>query len=146
MPRQAEQRHDPVASVQVAARCRLGRSSRALSALLLAGGCSWLAGAARPFTGPAGLLQALSYAVMAALAWRAWRRRLPARGGGLARTWAWAASVSLVVAFELAMYCSRPRRSHPTISSLYGELATAQPGRALVFFLWLLAGWALVGR
>jgi hypothetical protein len=133
------------------------RPALATGAVLGAAGYAWLAGGARSFTAPAGALQGLSYAAMALVAWRAMRRRRALHDSAVAvgasagsarpaQMSAWALASLLIVCFELVMYLSQPRRSNPTISSLFDELAQAHFGRALAFFFWLLLGWVLVGR
>jgi hypothetical protein len=65
------------------------------------------------------------------------------RVAGVARrpTIAWCAAAGAVVAFELFALFSLPRRTHPTISSYIGSVTTHDPGKGLLFALWLLIGW-----
>jgi hypothetical protein len=175
---------------------RAGRATLlAVAATLAAAVYSWFAGGVRAFSAPAGALTGIPYAVVAPLAWLAWRRRRDGAttggeaddhvggrqaargrfgpmlaaapdasvassdgrrtggaGGGSGRVRvgrrysAWIAATALVVCWELVTYFSGPRRRYPTGSSLFDAIAHDHPARALVFFAWLLLGWALVGR
>ncbi len=58
----------------------------------------------------------------------------------------WAVLFGLLAVFEVAAYLSSPRRDHPTLSSMADALMNTHPGRAAVFALWLLLGWALLLR
>ena len=56
----------------------------------------------------------------------------------------WLVLVVATVAWELAAYFSSPRSAHPTLSVIADNVMSVQPGRALVFALWLALGWILV--
>jgi len=49
----------------------------------------------------------------------------------------WLVLVVATVAWELAAYFSSPRSAHPTLSVIADNVMSVQPGRALVFALWL---------
>ncbi|HTX00279.1 MAG TPA: hypothetical protein VMD59_15980 [Acidimicrobiales bacterium] len=148
---------NPLLMPELASKLR-SRATLTAAGLVAAGGYSWFAGGTRPFTTPAGALTGATYAVAVPLAWWAMQRRRSGRdtpeagpAHAAARTRvvqlsAWIVTFVLVGVFELVMYLSGPRRSHPTISSLIAELAQGRSGRSLVFLLWLLLGWVLVGR
>lgn len=60
----------------------------------------------------------------------------------------WVVIGALALAFELWQYTSLPRRLHPTLSSLLGDVTRYPVLRGLVFCCWLACGaWlALRGR
>lgn len=110
----------------------------------------WFAADLRPFTLPIDVAVALPSLVVAALTWRRPDSRSfvagdtkVARGRGAAP---WAVLFGLLAAFEVVAYFSSPRRDHPTLSSMADALMNTHPGRAAVFALWLLLGWALLLR
>ncbi len=114
------------------------------------GAYCWLATDLRPFTIPIDVAVAVPSVLVAALVWgrpastaSTTADRKATRWGGAAP---WAVLFGLLVVFELAAYVSSPRRDHPTLSSMADALMNTHPGRAAVFALWLLLGWALFLR
>jgi hypothetical protein len=120
-----------------------------LAAAVIAAYC-WFAADLRPFTIPIDVAVAVPAVVVAALTWRrpGSRSSMPAdtkaTSGGNAVPWA--VLFGLLAAFEVTAYVSSPRRDHPTLSSMADALMNTHPGRAAVFALWLLLGWALLLR
>ncbi len=127
------------------------RRNRLVAGLVAAaiGAYCWFSADLRPFTIPIGAAVAVPSVIVAALAWgppgpttstgadQKATRRLAAP---------WAALFALLSAFEVAAYLSSPRRDHPTLSSMADALMNTHPGRAGLFALWLLLGWALLLR
>jgi hypothetical protein len=120
-----------------------------LVAAFVVGYC-WFAADLRPFTIPTDVAVAVPSVVMAALVWG----RPGSRTSSAADTEAvrrrdaapWAILFGLLTAFEVAAYFSSPRRDHPTLSSMADALMNTHPGRAALFGLWFLLGWALLLR
>jgi hypothetical protein len=111
------------------------------------GAYCWFAADLRPFTIPIGVAVAVPAVGVAALTWR----RFGTRNSTAADTKAsrradaapWFVLFGLLTVFEMAAYLSSPRRDHPTLSSMADALMNTHPGRAALFALWLLLGWAL---
>ncbi len=113
------------------------------------GAYCWFSADLRPFTIPIGAAVAVPAVVVAILAWaRSDSRTSIAAEQKAARRPAalWAVLFALLTGFEVAAYLSSPRRDHPTLSSMADALMNTHPGRAAVFALWLLLGWALLLR
>jgi hypothetical protein len=110
----------------------------------------WFATDLRPFTIPIDVAVAVPALVVAALAWGAPGSRTSKsaerKAGTRLDALPWAVLFGLLAAFEVAAYLSSPRRDHPTLSSMADALMNTHPGRAAVFALWLLLGWALFLR
>ena len=127
---------------------------------------SWMAAITRPFTVPADVVTALPVAAGFALGLRATvaRRALLARralvadeasldvpearaGAGARRSmWPWVAALSLLGAWELAVYVAglgHGRHAFPTLSSLYDEVTRWRAVKAALFAAWLALGWGL---
>jgi hypothetical protein len=109
---------------------------------------SWVAAGRRPFT----LAQELLVAFPAVLCLAA-ATLTPGtvRADASGRSWRGSAAVwlglfAVMVAWELNAYFSSPRSAHPTLSVIADDVMSVQPGRALVFVLWLASGWVLVRR
>jgi hypothetical protein len=121
----------------------------AVSVAAAIGAYCWFSADLRPFTIPIGAAVAIPAVVVAVLAWRRPDSRASiAADQKTARRLAapWAVLFGLLTAFEVAAYLSSPRRDHPTLSSMADALMNTHPGRAAVFALWLLLGWALLLR
>jgi len=103
----------------------LGRGAVALR------GASWLRPPAASFRGPG--------AYSAAGVGRGTSPEQAARVGRAAGAWATAAGA--VIAFELVALFGHPRRTHPTISSYVGSITAHDPGKGLLFAVWLALGW-----
>jgi hypothetical protein len=118
--------------------------------VVVIGGYCWFAADLRPFTIPIGVAVAVAAVIMAALAWGRPAYRGSKTAGTRALRWAdaapWLVIFGLLTVFEVAAYLSSPRRDHPTLSSMADALMNTHPGRAAVFALWLLLGWALLLR
>jgi Family of unknown function (DUF6186) len=114
------------------------------------GAYCWLAADLRPFTVSIDVAVAVPAVIVGALAFG---RPVPT-GSKAAETkalrWAdaapWLVLFGLLTVFEVAAYLSSPRRDHPTLSSMADALMNTHPGRAAVFAVWLLLGWALLLR
>lgn len=120
-------------------------------ALVAASGYAWLAAGTLPFTAAADAWSAVPFLLVAALAWRAGRRSAGRDAvtlgvGSVTRLRAWVVAIALFVALELGTLFAEPRRRFPTASALLDSFDHSRPNKALVFLLWLLLGWALVGR
>jgi hypothetical protein len=70
----------------------------------------------------------------------------PAGDSGAAHPWrAWVVLLVVVVAWELAEYAARGSRAdHPTLSSMLDAVDRTDGLKAVVFFLWLWLGAAIV--
>jgi hypothetical protein len=128
---------------------RTSRLVDVLVAAVVAAYC-WFATDLRPFTVPIDAAVAIPSLIVAALTWRR-----PGSGTSItaprkALRWRdaapWAVLFGLLTAFEMSAYFSSPRREHPTLSSIADSLMNTHPGRAAVFALWLVLGWALLLR
>ncbi len=126
--------------------------SRPIVVLVVAvvGTYCWFSADLRPFTIPIDVAVAVPSVVVAALVWgrpgstasmAADRKEGRWRGAA-----PWAVLFGLLAAFEVTAYVSSPRRDHPTLSSIADSLMNTHLGRAAVFALWLLLGWALFLR
>jgi hypothetical protein len=114
-------------------------------AVVVAGYC-WFAAGLRPFTVPIEVAVAAPAVVITVLSWR-WRPRgeqLAAAPPGRSRT-PWVALFIVLAVWEVANYFLSPRRDHPTLSSIADSFMGTHAGRAALFALWLLLGWALFG-
>jgi hypothetical protein len=103
---------------------------------------AWAASAWRPFTLPEEAATALPILALVLLVWR-WP---PAPGFPEPRrpgAWVWAGLFVALTAWELVALAGSPREDHPTVSYLTDRVMSVHPGRALVFVLWLAAGWWL---
>jgi hypothetical protein len=114
------------------------------------GAYCWFATDLRPFTIPIDVAVAVPSVVVAALTWNRTGSRssmpVDAKATGRRDAARWAVLFGLLAAFEVVAYLSSPRRDHPTLSSMADALMNTHPGRAAVFALWLLLGWALLLR
>jgi hypothetical protein len=128
-------------------------------ALLVAGAAySLVAASTTAFTGAANLVTALPIVAMAALVIALWplraeprppRRRSPADADGpRPQPWrAWVVLFAAILLWELAEYAARGSRAdHPTLSSMLDTVDRDEGLKALVFFLWLYLGAAIVRR
>ncbi len=114
------------------------------------GAYSWFSADLRPFSIPIDAAVAIPSVIVASLAWsqpgsrsaRVADEKAPRRVDAAP----WAVLFGLLTAFEVVAYLSSPRRDHPTLSSMADALMNTHPGRAAVFVLWLLLGWALFLR
>jgi hypothetical protein len=106
------------------------------------------------FTGSADLVTALPIVTLAVLViarwpWRAFPRP-PRTDPRVAHPHPWRAWVVLfvaIVAWEVADYAARASRAdHPTLSSMLDAVDRHYGFKALVFFLWLCLGAAIVRR
>jgi hypothetical protein len=118
-----------------------------LAALAAAACWSWFASGVRTFTRPAEVLTFVPALAVLVLTLRPkarftaglaeprapWRTLLP-----------WVAAVAALVGWELSELFSKPRRGHPTLSSITNDLLSTHPSRFLGFLFWLLLGWLLV--
>jgi hypothetical protein len=111
---------------------------------------SWFAALSTPFTSRANVMTALPLiaALVAAVLFghlrpRGTSERLASRPTGR-RLWPWWAALGVVGAWELFCYFELPRFEHPTFSSLYDSASSSQPFKAVLFFGWLVLGWAIV--
>jgi hypothetical protein len=125
---------------------------RILLAVVLAG-YALAAATTTAFTGAANLVTALPIVLLAALAIALWPLRPRPRprplGPGLEDTrhpWRpWAVLFGAIVVWELAEYAARGSRAdHPTLSSMLDAVDRYYLLKAIVFFLWLSLGAAIV--
>jgi hypothetical protein len=109
-------------------------------------GYCWFAAGLRPFTIPIEVAVAGPSVVMAVLAWRGRPRGVDLAATPPERTMApWVAVFVVLTVWEVANYFLSPRRDHPTLSSIADSLMGTHAGRAGLFAVWLLLGWALFG-
>ena len=109
---------------------------------------SWVAAGRRPFTLSEELL--VAFPAVLCLAVAMWTPGT-VRADPSDRSWRGSAAVwlglfAVTAAWELNAFFSSPRSAHPTLSVIADEIMSVQPGRALVFLLWLALGWVLVRR
>jgi hypothetical protein len=120
--------------------------------LLAVGAAAYALGAAttRAFTEPANLLTALPIVALAVLLVVRWplRPRPLKLAPDEAHPWrAWVILFVAIVAWEVAEYAARGSRAdHPTLSSMLDAVDRYYVLKALVFFLWLWLGAAIVRR
>ena len=126
----------------------------------MAAGAAYALVAARTtaFTGGANLATGLPIVAMAALVVALWplraeprpprRRALPDADGPLSHPWrAWVVLFAVMLAWEVAEYAARGGRAdHPTLSSMADAVDRHEGLKAIVFFLWLYLGAAIVRR
>ena len=109
-----------------------------------------LAATTTAFTASANIVTALPIVAMVVLVLLFWplRARPLTLGPDAGHPWrAWVIVFSAVVAWELAEYAARGSRAdHPTLSSMLDAVNRFYGLKALVFFLWLYLGAAIVRR
>ena len=109
-----------------------------------------LAATTTAFTASANIVAALPIVAMVVLVLLFWplRARPLTLGPDAGHPWrAWVIVFSAVVAWELAEYAARGSRAdHPTFSSMLDAVNRFYGLKALVFFLWLYLGAAIVRR
>jgi hypothetical protein len=137
---------DPAGHDRRLQRQRLGRT--ALVVLLAA--YALVAAATTAFTGSANLVTALPIVALAVLVIVRWPLRPhPLRAEpGAGHPWrAWVVLFGALVAWELYEYAARGSRAdHPTFSSMLDAVDRTYVLKAIVFFLWLFLGAAIVRR
>jgi hypothetical protein len=104
---------------------------------------SWIAAGFLPFTWPMRVAVLIPIAGALVVSWNRDRdaaERTRDRVAGLA---VWATLLVLLVAWELIALFQSPRADHPTLSSISDDIMSAHAGRALMFAVWLAAGWVL---
>jgi len=111
---------------------------------------SLLAATTTAFTASADIVTALPIVVLAGLVVLLWplRARPLELGPDAGHPWrAWVIVFCAIVAWELAEYAARGSRAdHPTLSSMLDAVNRFYGLKALVFFLWLYVGAAIVRR
>ncbi len=120
------------------------RSAGIAAAVLGAAAYGAVLAATDPFTLAADVATAIPLAAGGVLALRAIRRRAPRAPFDWRAAAPWLVLVGAVVAFEVVMYASGSRASHPTLSSIEDALARSRAVKAAVAFCWLVVGWVLV--
>jgi hypothetical protein len=137
---------DPADHHRQLQRERLGRT---LLVVLLAA-YALVAATTTAFTGSANLVTALPIVVLAVLVVVRWPLRPhPLRAEpGAGHPWrAWVVLFGALVAWELYEYAARGSRAdHPTFSSMLDAVDRTYVFKAVVFFLWLFLGAAIVRR
>lgn len=58
----------------------------------------------------------------------------------------WLSLLVVATALELVELAGRPRRAHPTVSSIADGLLAHHSLKALAFLVWLALGWAQARR
>ncbi len=119
--------------------------------LLVAGAAYALAAATTTaFSRPANVVTALPIVVLAVLVLVRWplRPHVPELATETSHPWrAWVVLFVGILAWELAEYGARgSRASHPTLSSMLDAVDRQYVLKALVFFLWLCLGAAIVRK
>jgi hypothetical protein len=117
---------------------------------VVVGAYCWFSADLRPFTIPIDAAVAVPSLIVMAYAWRRSGVSVTKPAGndvsGSRGSAPWVALFGVLVALELSAYFSSPRREHPTLSSISDALMGTHVGRAVMFALWLLLGWALLLR
>lgn len=126
------------------------RSLRWMDAVVVVGvaavaGYCWIAAGLRPFTLPIAVAVAIPEVAMAGVAWRRRVRGNPPAVSIRREAVPWVTLLVVLAAWELTAYFSSPRQEHPTLSSIADSLGGTHVGRAALFAVWLLLGWALFG-
>jgi hypothetical protein len=111
--------------------------------VLIAAVYSWVAAGFHPFTVAEEIMVAIPALAVFAAAWRPSRPPATVRWSRVSVA-LWLGLVVVTVGWELVAYFSKPRHDHPTLSVIADEIMSVHPGRALLFFLWLVLGWLLV--
>ncbi len=116
---------------------------------------SWLASGTQPFTVGSGLVCAIAFAPMA---WLAWSRILAMRKAARSTMNAgmdahlremlepWLLAIAFLIFWELVTYFAGfggHRNEFPTLSVIDNYVSSLRPSKAVVFFLWLVLGWAM---
>ena len=123
---------------------RRARPAGELAALLAAGAISWWASRLTPFTTPAAVATGVPAATVAVVTLRRGpRARSRGRPAPAARDAVlWLSLLVVATALELVELAGRPRRAHPTVSSIADGLLAHHSLKALAFLVWLALGWA----
>jgi hypothetical protein len=112
---------------------------------------AWFASGVRTFTRPAEVLAAVPIVVVLVLTLRP-SARLPAPAqrsqepASLRGIIPWVAAVIVLVGWELSELFSKPRSTHPTLSSIMNDLLSTRPTRFIGYLVWLALGWLMVRR
>jgi hypothetical protein len=118
--------------------------------LVAAAAYALVAATTTAFTGSANLVTAIPIAGLAVLVLVRWplRPRHADLATGSSHPWrAWVVLFLVIVAWELADYAARGSRAdHPTLSSMLDAVDRHYALKALVFFLWLCLGAAIVRK
>ncbi len=123
---------------------------RRATALVLGAAYSVAAAATTPFTWQADLVTALPIGALAVAVVVRWPLRTRARprasADGVRHPFApWVVLLAAVVAWELVQYLTAGSRAqHPTLSSMVDAVDRYTALKAVVFFLWLCLGAAIV--
>ncbi len=118
--------------------------------MVAAGLYCWLTAGTAPFSAGADvavaamLVTALALAVVEAKTARPWRAATHGRGGPVGTLWPWWLAIGVLVGWELFNYFQGPRRSHPTVSSIYDHVSRLQWAKAVLVAAWLVLGRAIV--
>jgi len=107
---------------------------------------SWIAAGSRPFTLSEEVLVAVPalLGLVAATRTSGSMRTESADASWRGSAAIWLGLVVVAAGWELNAFFSSPRSAHPTLSNIADTAMSVQPGRAVVFALWLALGWALV--
>jgi hypothetical protein len=125
------------------------RDRRRAAALLLGAAYSAAAAATTPFSWQADLLTALpigAVAIAVVIRWPLRTRSRPRGAAGRARSRfaPWVALLGAVVVWELVQYAFANRAQHPTLSSMADAVDRNVVLKAVVIFVWLYLGAAIV--
>jgi hypothetical protein len=126
------------------------RDRRQATALVFGVAYSVAAAATTPFSWQADLVTALPIGALAVAVALRWSLRPPARPRALAEGVRhpfapWVVLLAAVVAWELVQYLTAGSRAeHPTLSSMVDAVDRYTALKAVVFFLWLCLGAAIV--
>ncbi|SRR5216683_1340313 len=109
--------------------------------------CSWIAGAAAPFSLTALVSVLVPGVVLGAIACRWPPERIPAPARlDITGVSYWAICLIALFEWEAASYQSGSRPWHPTLSLVVGPVLQPHAVRSAAFLGWLLLGWGLVRR
>jgi hypothetical protein len=125
------------------------RDRRRAAALLLGAAYAVAVAATTPFSWQADLLTALPIGAVAIAVVVRWPLRTRSRprgvaGGARSPFAPWVALLGAVVAWELVQYAFADRAQHPTLSSMADAVDRNVVLKAVVIFLWLCLGAAIV--
>jgi len=91
----------------------------------------------------AGIVAGAALAAVEAATGRPWRARYPDRTGPGRTLWLWWVAIVTLVGWELFNYAQSPRRSFPTVSSIYDHFARWEWAKAVIVAGWVVLGWAI---
>lgn len=123
------------------------RRPKTAAVIAVFGVYAWFASGVRTFTLPADVVIFTPALAVLTLTLRpSARRQQMGPGDRITRVGAllWVIAAVAVTGWELTQLFAKPRRAHPTLSSLNDSLLSTHPTRFLGLALWLFLGWLMV--